>query len=268
MTMAVLSTDSGNVPRKRSWSSRILLAAGIALLLMVASKFIAFFPDTEVIYTDDWPRPASGGTLNSAALVIRRQEQGSNVFLLTQDERAGVLVYDPEVHGIVASSVPGSFQVYSYDARTREFAPVSKELWDRTDTPITDCRSQSNKPVAHVSRRANQLFVDDQPTRTAAQYVLNLTPSPSERKVAVLSAAGPKNSMGILPFFLSGYGYWGQHYHQTLVVDGGAITRGVRLPFFTALYTIDSCWCPGEQFVVYYDSQGEWITFVAAGNGS
>lgn len=199
-----------------------MVLAGIAGLLVIVSRFVVVFPDVECLYTEAWSRPAGGGVLNSAALLIRRAHQGSGVFLLTQDVRAEVLAFNPQGGGIVplAPSVP--YQVYRYDSHSRQLFMVPRETWDQASSEITDCRSQSNRPIKGVRRINDTLRVDGTEVKTAGAFVLDSTVSPSGEKVAVLSAAGPKDFSGILPF-LSGWGYWGPHYHQTLDLDPRSI---------------------------------------------
>jgi len=63
--------------------------------------------------------------------------------------------------------------------------------------------------------------------------------------------------------FMGRRGYWGQYYHQLLSLDeNDFVGKPVRLPFFTADYSVGICWSPGEEYVVYFDRAGSWLVVI------
>ena len=144
--------------------------------------------------------------------------------------------------------------IYRYDPGIQSLSQVTEGVWQGATGPITDCQSQfPPSPLELDIEKSGQLHVAGRKIATAGSTVLSLLASPTSKKVAVLSAEGPKKEP-IFPF-LGGGGASGQRYHQIIhLPDATLLGDPVRLPAeFQKDDVINICWSPEEKYVVYTD---------------
>lgn len=151
---------------------------------------------------------------------------------------------------------------YRYDRRTRAFALLPPQEWERAGGPIADCGKQMPPPpkVMTIDSQSRALMAGPRQIPTAGRTVLTLTVSPGDRFVAVLSAAGPSSSL--LPSLGTGSGS-GQRYHQTVSLPDVAVKGNTtRVPVRRNEDVLGTCWSSEADVIVYHDVLFTYLSIV------
>lgn len=151
-------------------------------------------------------------------------------------------VYQKQGHG----------PVYEYDPRTDQLREVPAEAWEQAPGDIADCHRQPSLSALRLDEQAGTLFYRDRVLPTNGRVALTVTVSPSQRRVAVLSAEGPK-IRALMPFLGGAANARGVHYHELVHLPELTVEEGsrVRVPLTTRHQAFIGCWSADERFVVY-----------------
>jgi hypothetical protein len=147
--------------------------------------------------------------------------------------------------------------IYRYDPAARELHTVALAEWRSATSPIANCVEQfsPNPRKLEISADAEAKLMDGsgRSIATAGTFTENVTVSPDGKRVAVLSANGPK-SVSLLPF-LGGPMPLGQRYHQVISMDDFKwVGTAVALPVQEKSDLLTPCWTADEKYVVYTDA--------------
>jgi hypothetical protein len=230
-------------------NSRTIITLGIMSLLILAGGV--------------WTLRDAWGTKGFAL----RQEtpEWTNYFASNNfgDERqSGILMrYSSNEGGILLLKHTKGPIVYNYDPSEHRTGRATAESWDQAKGQVVDCADQrwnreSAFNVDNMRYRLTAWDEDQTPYDTYGKYAWDAVVSPSKRKAAVLSAAGPKR-----PFFNFGFIFGGgdvhihgQRYVQIMDLQSKQyVDKAVKLYAESDEPCFSSCWSSDEKVLVSYN---------------
>jgi hypothetical protein len=158
--------------------------------------------------------------------------------------------------------------IYLYDPRTKNLSLVQSVQWKRAVGPIVNCSqpvSASKLWIDLTPPESPRLSVEKREVQTAGRAALEYAASPSGRWLAVLSAPGPAQKVGVA---LMSSRVEGPRYHQIFSLpDVQAVGHTLRLPLPEGdeLDTPANCWTADERHVVYQDAFFGYISVIETG---
>jgi len=90
--------------------------------------------------------------------------------------------------------------IYRYDLRTRNLSLVQSGQWNHAGGPIVNCSqpvSASKLSIDLTTPESSRMYVEKREVPTAGRVALEYAASPSGRWLAVLSAPGPAQKVGV-----------------------------------------------------------------------
>jgi len=169
------------------------------------------------------------------------RKHGEDLLVTEQSEQDHI---DDAADGQV-DNIPHS-TVYRFDSASQSLAVAPDEEWDDSEEQVELC-CHLVLEVGRFVKDGTTLRYDGEPIEVAGGALVKMSPSPSQRFLAVLSTNGR-----ILPFSVS----TGQHFHQVFSVDTGErIGPELRLAIGgMGNGSVRFDWTADERFVVYFNS--------------
>ena len=156
--------------------------------------------------------------------------------------------------------------VRRYNRSPKNVEVVPPEMWDKSKTPIARCGEQfaPDTKLLQINTQTKQLMDENGGViPTEGETVLNLTVSPQNNRVAVLSASGTAGGdYSVVPFG-SGSGASGQYWLQVYSLKTRRFESfPVRIPTREKFTSLTACWSSDEKFVVYTEVTYRFLTVV------
>ena len=236
-------------------------------LLTAVALLAGYWMITRVVVfssVDRYRTPAWYEHRHDYAAPLVRMGENADVLLITQRQHSDSLEMDRATGEYKLPPKP-PFAVYRYDSQTGNLSLVDDETWSLEGGPIADCRRDyiEGAQAVRFDSMSRRLTVNGSEVGAAGRLILKVNVAPSQSKVVIVSASGPK-MFSLMP--LTGDpGAFGQHYQQVLSLETLQFINGaVRLPFITAVEQelIRICWSPDERYIVYGNFLGDWISVV------
>ena len=204
------------------------------LLVLACEKKASTAADAPMFELPAW----QGLTLEYGdRLALRRESDGGGALLLRHSRQDVVYKYAPDKQTLTA---------------------VAGEEWQRALGAVAQCNEQLPKADLLITQE-HKLVSGGKEIPAAGQTVLSIAESPSGRWMAVLSASG-KAGTSVIPFAAGG-GASGRYYHQPLSLsDMSWIGKPVDVP--TKNDNLIPCWSADEQFVVYHQTNFNYLSVV------
>lgn len=145
--------------------------------------------------------------------------------------------------------------VRRYNQILKNVEVVPPEMWDKSNAPIARCSEQfaPDTKFLKINPKTKQLMDGkDNIIPTEGNTILNLTISPQNNRVAVLSASGTAGGdYSVIPFG-SGSGASGQYWLQVYSLKTRQFESSpVRIPTQEKFTSLHACWSSDEKFVIY-----------------
>jgi hypothetical protein len=213
------------------------------------------------VFAVSWTPLKDGASVPGAGVVsaepgtfLMRQSGGEGGdFLLTRSEDR-LLWRDTGSPTLGRPGATGLFPVYQYVPKNRALSLVEREAWSAATSEIIKCGYDGSAAVGlRLDPKDYKLSFQLQQVTTHGPLAVRARLSNDEKKVAILSADGPASEGWFA--FTGGGGAKGQHYHQVMdLATREFLGQPVRISL-TSAGLVESCWAPGDEYVVYYGSR-------------
>ena len=142
--------------------------------------------------------------------------------------------------------------VYVFDPKGPALRQAKASQWEGASGEIGICEEQRVEWIGRVAveiDREDVLKIDGRELTTRGRYLLDVSVSPEDSMVAVLSAVGPR-VRSLLPFTVGSSNAHGQHYCEVFSLKLRKALAVTALPITTDKDAYVICWSPDSSLLV------------------